>query len=111
MSTDELFSTVLKVDNQHAYNEFLADDVRFYYPWQEEIVGKSQVLSFLKKQRIEIVTEPQSVGRAYSGEFAYSMGNATVHTKDKATKFNYLRTWQLNDEFQRRVILVMLRER
>lgn len=111
MSTDELFSTVLKADNQHAYNEFLADDVRFYYPWQEEIVGKSNVISFLKKQRIEILTEPQSVGRAYSGEFAYSMGNATVHTKDKATKFNYLRIWQLNDDFQWRVIMEMLFER
>lgn len=111
MSTDELFSTVLKADNQAGYKEFLADDVRFYYPWQEEIVGKENVLSFLKKQRLEIITEPQSVGRAYSGEFAYSFGNATVTSKDKSVKFNYLRIWQLNDDFQWRVIMEMLFER
>lgn len=111
MSTDELFSTVLKADNQAGYKEFLADEVRFYYPWQEEIAGKDNVLSFLKKQRVEIITEPKSVGRAYSGEFAYSMGNATVHSKDKAVKFNYLRIWQLKDDYQWRVIMEMLFER
>lgn len=111
MSTDKLFSTVLKANNDAAYSEFLADEVRFYYPWQEEIAGKKNVLSFLKKQRIEINTEPTDVGRAYSGEFAYSLGTATVHRKDKTVKFNYIRVWQLKDDFQWRVILEMLFER
>lgn len=111
MSTDKLFSTVLKANNDAAYSEFLADEVRFYYPWQEEIAGKKNVLSFLKKQRIEINTEPTDVGRAYSGEFAYSLGTATVHGKDKTVKFNYIRVWQLKDDFQWRVILEMLFER
>lgn len=111
MSTDQLFSTVLKADNRAAYSEFLAEEARFYYPWEEEIQGKQNVLAFLKKQRVEIVTEPSKVGRAYSGEFAYSMGNATVHTKEKAVKFNYIRIWELKDDFQWRVILEMLFER
>ena len=111
LSTDQLFATVLKADNQRAYDEFLAEDVRFYYPWSEEIEGKKNVLSFLKKQRVEIVTEPQNVGRAYSGEFAYTQGTATVHNKDKAVKFNYVRVWQLKDDFQWKVILEMLFER
>lgn len=111
LSTDQLFSTVLKADNQAGYTEFLADDVRFYYPWQEEIIGKDNVLSFLKKQRIDILTEPTNVGRAYSGEFAYSAGTANVHSKDKVVKFNYIRVWQLKDDYQWRVILEMLFER
>lgn len=111
MSTDKLFSTVLKANNEAAYSEFLADDVRFYYPWQEEIVGKKNVLSFIKKQRIEIFTEPTDVGRAYSGEFAYSSGTATVQSKEKDVKFNYIRIWQLKDDYQWRVILEMLFER
>lgn len=111
MSTDKLFSTVLKANNETAYSEFLADDVRFYYPWQEEISGKKNVLSFLKKQRIDIVTEPTDVGRAYSGEFAYSLGTAMVHSKEKDVKFNYIRVWQLKDDYQWRVILEMLFER
>ncbi|TDQ76712.1 nuclear transport factor 2 family protein [Sphingobacterium yanglingense] len=111
MSTDQLFSTVLKANNETAYSEFLTDDARFYYPWQEEISGKKNVLSFLKKQRIAIETEPTDVGRAYSGEFAYSLGNATVSSKDKEVKFNYIRIWQLKDDYQWRVILEMLFER
>lgn len=109
-STDQLFSTVLKSDNQAGYKEFLAEDARFYYPWQEEIEGKANILSFLKKQRFDIVTEPINVGRAYSGEFAYTQGTATVHSKDKAVKFNYIRIWQLKDDYQWRVILEMLFE-
>ena len=111
MSTDQLFSTILKSDNQTGYGEFLADEARFYYPWQEEIQGKSNVLAFLKKRRIEITTEPLRVGRAYSGEFAYTQGNATVYNKDKAVKFNYIRIWELKDDFQWRVILEMLWEK
>lgn len=111
MSNDELFSKVLKADNQAAYKEFLADDVRFYFPWQEEMEGKNNVLNFLKKNRIEIVTEPLKVGRAYSGELAYSLGTATVYDNDKAIKFNYIRVWELKDDFQWRVALEMLFER
>lgn len=111
MSTDELFSTVMKADNQAAYNEFLADDARFYFPWEEEIEGKNSILTFLKKKRLEIITEPLKVGRAYSGELAYSQGTATVIDNDKAMKFNYIRVWQLNDDYQWRVVLEMLFER
>lgn len=110
-STDILFSKLLKTNNQAAYKEFLAEDARFYYPWQEEITGKTNVLSFLKKQRVEISTEPTQVGRAYSGEYAYSLGNATVQSKEKTIKFNYIRIWELKDDFQWRVVLEMLFEK
>lgn len=111
MSTDELFSKVLMADNQAAYKEFLDDDVRFYFPWQEEISGKNNVLNFLKKQRIDIVTTPVKVGRAYSGELAYSLGTAVVYDKDKEVKFNYIRVWKLNSDYQWKVALEMLFER
>jgi hypothetical protein len=111
LSTDQLFSTISKSNTEAAYKEFMADEVRFYYPWQNEIEGKTNVVNFIKKQRIDIVTEPLKVGRAYSGEYAYSQGTATIHSKDKAVKFNYIRVWQLKDDFQWRVILEMLFER
>lgn len=111
MSTDQLFSKVLMADNQAAYKEFLADDVRFYFPWQEEIAGKNNVLNFLKKQRIDIVTTPVEVARAYSGELAYSLGTAVVYDKDKEIKFNYIRVWKLDSEYQWKVALEMLFER
>ncbi|MCA5004968.1 YybH family protein [Sphingobacterium bovistauri] len=110
-STDQLFSTISKRDTEAAYREFMADEVRFYYPWQNEIEGKNNVVNFIKKQRIDIVTEPLKVGRTYSGEYAYSQGTATIHSKEKAVKFNYIRVWKLQDDFQWRVILEMMFER
>ena len=109
--SDELFSTVLRADNEAAFTEFLADDVRYYYPWEPEIEGKKNVLAFLKKKRIEIATEPTGVGRAYSGEYAYTSGTATVRSKEKVVKFNYIRIWQLKDDYQWRVIIEMMFER
>lgn len=111
LSTDQLLATVSKANTEAAYKEFLDDDVRFYYPWQSEIEGKQNVLNFIKKQRIDIVTEPLKVGRAYSGEYAYTQGTATIHNKEKAVKFNYIRVWQLKDDFQWRVVLEMMFER
>lgn len=109
--SDELFSTILKANNETAFNEFLADDVRYYYPWEAEIEGKKNVLAFLKKKRIEITTDPSGVGRAYSGEYAYTSGTATVRSKEKVVKFNYIRIWQLKDDYQWRVIIEMMFER
>lgn len=109
--SDALFSTILKANNETAFNEFLADDVRYYYPWEAEIEGKKNVLAFLKKKRIEITTEPSGVGRAYSGEYAYTSGTATVRSKEKVVKFNYIRIWELKNDYQWRVIIEMMFER
>lgn len=109
--TDKLFSHILKADTRAGYKEFLADDVRFYFPWQPETIGRDNVISMLTKERIEIDTEPEDVGRAYSGEFAYTSGTATVGLKDKVVKFNYLRVWQVMDDFQWKIILEMMFER
>ena len=109
--SDELFSTILRANNETAFSEFLADDVRYYYPWEAEIEGKKNVLAFLKKKRIEITTDPSGVGRAYSGEYAYTSGTATVRSKEKVVKFNYIRIWQLKDDYQWRVLIEMMFER
>src|SRR5690606_36047573 len=106
----ELFSTILKANNEAAFNEFLADDVRHYYPWEAEIEGKKGVLAFLKKKRIEITTDPSGVGRAYSGAYAYTSGTATVRSKEKVIKFIFVRILELKDDDQWRVIIEMMFE-
>ncbi|SFS86265.1 DUF4440 domain-containing protein [Sphingobacterium wenxiniae] len=111
LQSDELFSTILKANNDAAFKEFLAEDVRYYYPWEEEMEGKKTVMAFMKKKGIEITTEPANVGRAYSGEYAYTSGTATVRTKEKVVKFNYVRIWQLNEDYQWRVMIEMMFER
>lgn len=111
LSNDKLFSSVLKSNNEAAYQEFLAEDARMLYPWFPPTIGKKAILAFLKKQKIEIVTEPEKVDRAYSGEWAYSYGTATIYQEDKPAKYNYIRVWQLQEDFQWRVLIEMLFER
>lgn len=113
LSNDKLFSTVLKSNNELAYEEFLADDARLLFPWQPAQTGKESILSFLKKQEIEVVTVPEQVDRSYSGELAYSYGSATVTHRDQQEpqEHNYIRIWQLQPDFQWRVIIELLFER
>jgi len=111
MQIDRLFSTVLKTDNEVAFRKFLTDDVRYYYPGEGEIEGRENVLAFLKRSDINIRTEPTEVGRAHSGEYAYTSGTATVRSKEKETKFGYIRVWQLKNDYQWWVLLEMMFER
>lgn len=109
--TDNLFATVLKADTRKGYEEFLDEEARFYFPWKGEVIGRKNIVNLLRKEKIEIETESNDVGRAYSGEFAYTSGTATVGLKDKVVKFNYVRIWQLKDDYEWKVILEMMFER
>ncbi|SEL69595.1 YybH family protein [Parapedobacter koreensis] len=109
-SNDQLLSAVLKSNAGVAYEEFLADDARFYFPWKTPIVGKSDIIAFAKKQDLAIQAESLVSSRSYSGELAYSYGRATVATADGQFKCNYVRIWQLQPDFQWRVIIEMLFE-
>ena len=106
-SNDQLLSAVLKSDASIAYREFLADNARFYFPWHTPIVGKEQIMSFVKKQEMVIQSESLVASRSYSGELAYSYGTATVVKEAEQLKCNYVRIWQLQDDFQWRVIVEM----
>lgn len=107
MSNEKLFATVLRGSTEKAYGEFLAEDARLLFPWNDPINGKDNIIDFLKKQKFDIILEPEKVDRAYSGEVAYSYGTATLYTGDKGVKYNYLRVWQLQDDFQWRVLIDM----
>lgn len=114
LQNDQLFSSVLRSSNATAYDEFLDDDARLYYPWQAVIQGKKKILNHLQTQRLKIETKPESVGRAYSGEYGYTAGTASVfeaNDPDSEKKFNYVRIWKLQDDFQWKVLVEFLFER
>ncbi len=111
VSNDQLLSAVLKSDASLAYGEFLADDARFYFPWNTPIVGKANILEFVKRKDMAIQATSLVANRSYSGELAYSYGEATVATAADTIKCNYVRIWQLQPDFQWRVIIEMLFER
>lgn len=114
MQSDQLLSSVLKTSNTTAYDEFLEDDARLFFPWNSEIKGKENILKFLQSERLRIETKPESVGRAYSGEYGYTSGTARVfdlNDEEGETKFNYIRIWKLQEDFQWKVMVEFLFER
>lgn len=111
MSNDQLLSAVLKSNAAVAYGEFLADDARFYFPWQTPIIGKGDIIKFVDKQKMAIQAESLVASRSYSGEMAYSYGTATVATATDQLACNYIRIWQLQADFQWRIVIEMLFER
>jgi len=111
LQNDQLLSAVLKSNAEVAYGEFLAEDARFYFPWHTPIVGKKNILAFVDKQDIAIEAESLVASRSYSGELAYSYGTAKVATATDQIMCNYVRIWQLQPDFQWRVVIEMLFER
>ncbi|HLQ98846.1 MAG TPA: nuclear transport factor 2 family protein [Sphingobacterium sp.] len=114
MQSDQLLSSVLKTSNTTAYDEFLEEDARLFFPWNSEIKGKENILKFLQSERLKIETKPESVGRAYSGEYGYTSGTARVfdlNDEEGETKFNYIRIWKLQEDFQWKVMVEFLFER
>lgn len=110
MNNDQLLSTVLKTDAAIAYGEFLAEDARLYFPWKTPIIGKAAILDFVKEQDLAVQAKSLVANRSYSGELAYSYGEASVATASETLKCNYVRIWQLQPDFQWRVIVEMLFE-
>lgn len=111
-SNDRLFATVLRSDNRYAYQEFLTEDARFYFPWTNPIIGKQGVIDFITEKNIHIETEFTHVDRAYSGELAYTYGSATVRTpNNELLSHNYVRVWQRQRDHQWRVIVEFYSER
>ena len=111
MSNDQLLSTVLKTDAAIAYGEFMAEDARLYFPWHTPIIGKSAILDFVKEQDLAVQATSLVASRSDSGELAYSYGEAAVITgTSDIQKCRYVRIWQLQPDFQWRVIIEMLFE-
>lgn len=110
VNNDQLLSTVLKTDASIAYGEFLTEDARLYFPWKTPIIGKEAILGFIKEQDLAIQAKSLVASRSYSGELAYSYGEATVATASATLKCNYVRIWQLQPDFQWRVIVELFFE-
>ncbi|SEM50205.1 hypothetical protein SAMN05216436_10526 [bacterium A37T11] len=110
-STDQLMGTILKADNPTAYKEFLTDDARFLFPWEEPVQGKPAIQAFLKKRKLDIKTTPIKVDRPYSGELAYSYGDAKIIIDNLVKPYYYIRIWKVQTDFQWKVILEMYMEK
>ncbi|MGX5688645.1 hypothetical protein [Arcticibacter tournemirensis] len=105
-SSDKLLATITKADNKIAQNEFLTDNSWLLFPGNEPVVGKKAIMEFWKKKGYKAITEPVKADRSYSGEIAYTYGNATILAK----KYNYIRIWEVQPGYKWNVIMEVFTE-
>ena len=103
-SSDKLMGTVLKADTKVALKEFIADESRLLFPGFEPIIGKKAITTFWEKQGFRIGSEPTKADRCYSGELAYTYGDASIFQKGLNKKYHYVRIWEVQTGYVWKVI-------
>lgn len=109
-SSDQLFATILKADNLIGQTEFLAPDSRLLFPGFEPIVGKAKITEFWKAQDLRMTSRPIKADRSFSGELAYTYGDADFFIKGKPKKFSYVRIWEVQQGYNWNVIFEVYTE-
>jgi ketosteroid isomerase-like protein len=103
-SSDKLYSTTLRANNDIAFMEFLHDDCRLLFPGSEPIIGIADIHEFWVKQKAKLRSEPSVADRALSGELAYTYGTATVEKGGTTKNYNYVRIWSVQAGYVWKVI-------
>jgi hypothetical protein len=94
-ASDKLMGTILKTEDQLAFKEFIGEESCLLFPGFEPIKGKKAVMSFWVKQGFNLSSEPVKADRCYSGELAYTYGNASVVRKGEKKNYHYVRIWEV----------------
>ncbi len=93
--TDELFGKRLASKNGNKYlSEFYAANVKFHFPGYYPSTNLEQALNFVVKHKLSFQSAPKGVDRAFSGDLAYTYGQAAVSGKP----FPYIRVWQREED-------------
>jgi len=109
-SSDKLMGTILKADNTIAFKEFVAEGSRLLFPGFEPVIGKKAILDFWQKQNLRLTSEPVKADRSYSGELAFTYGDATIVKKSESKKYNYIRIWEVQPGYVWNVIMEVYTE-
>lgn len=103
--SDRLLSATLMSKGIPTYLEFLAEDTRLLMPGHEPIRGKQAALDFWESRSAAIITTPEAVDRALSGDWAYTRGKATITLNQQSKDYAYLRIWELQQGFNWNLVL------
>jgi hypothetical protein len=57
--------------------------------------------SFINSQKLNITSKPIATDRAFSGDLAYTYGEAVINS----SKYYYVRIWQIDDEMKWNIII------
>lgn len=100
-NTDVLLGKSLQKSGSYSLNEFYDNSVRLYFPNHLPEFGKVAVLNFITSQKINITSTPIATARAFSGDLAYTYGEAEINNK----KYYYVRIWQIDATMKWNIII------
>jgi hypothetical protein len=100
-STDLLLGKSLAKSGNISFNEFYDNSVRLYFPNHLPEYGKVAVLKFINSQKINIKSTPIATDRAFSGDLAYTYGEAVINSM----KYYYIRIWQIDANMKWNIIV------
>ena len=100
-NTDVLLGKSLQKSGSYSLNEFYDNSVRLYFPNHLPEFGKVAVLNFITSQKINITSTPIATDRAFSGDLAYTYGEAELNNK----KYYYVRIWQIDATMKWNIII------
>lgn len=101
-STDVLLGKSFKKTGNKDLNEFYDAKARLYFPGNIPLIGKKDILDFVKKQKLIFQdSAPSYVDRALSGDLAYTYGETTISQKN----YSYVRVWKLSDDMKWNILV------
>ena len=104
-SSDELFATTLNAGNAAARKTFLTNDCRLLFPGYEPIIGKAAILDFWEEQNLRVHSLPVKADRAYSGELAFTYGDASLEQNGQNKLYHYVRIWEIQPGYEWNIIM------
>lgn len=100
-SSDLLLGKSLTKSGNSSLYEFYDNSVRLYFPNHLPQFGKVATLNFINSQKINITSNPIGTERAFSGDLAYTYGEAVINKK----KYYYIRIWQIDATMKWNIII------
>jgi len=105
LTSDRLFSSTLTKSAALGYETFMDNDSRLIFPGFEPVIGKDNIIKFIREQGINIFAEPVRADRSIGSDLAYTYGSAQITTNNRTAKYNYVRIWESQENFKWNVIV------
>lgn len=90
----------------NAYQDYSADDIRYYRNGEQPVVGKEKVCDKITQQPGTMIWKPMASDVAKSGDLGYTYGISKFESSSGGEKSNsYLRIWKKSKERNWKVVL------
>ncbi len=106
LSSDKTMGATIKAYGLAGFREFYAKESMLYFPGYQPIEGRQNAINFIREQDFKIRSNPLKAARAFSGDLAYSYGEAVITEGiGLGEMYNYVRVWEIGQDSKWYVIL------